>query len=147
MIVLDSDHLRVLRIPSNASKRLEARLVADGRPVATTIINVHEGLNGWLDVINKTRHAIDKVQPYAMLHQVIAYYADWIVLPFDEAAANRFDEFRPIVRRLGTMDLQIASIVVSRNATLLTANSQDFGKVPGLSHENWLINASEEQFG
>ena len=36
------------------------------------------------------------------------------------------------------MDLKIASIVLTQNATLLTRNTGDFSKVRGLRIENWL---------
>lgn len=40
--------------------------------------------------------------------------------------------------RIGTSDLKIASIALVENAVLLTANTQDFERVPGLQFENWL---------
>ena len=43
-------------------------------------------------------------------------------------AANRLDE----------PDLRIASIALSRDLTLVTANLRHFDRVPGLSVENWL---------
>jgi tRNA(fMet)-specific endonuclease VapC len=36
------------------------------------------------------------------------------------------------------MDLKIASIALANGATLLTRNTRDFQKVPGLQIENWL---------
>jgi lipopolysaccharide transport system ATP-binding protein len=38
----------------------------------------------------------------------------------------------------GAMDLRIACIVIEHDAVLLTRNTVDFGKVPGLKFENWL---------
>ena len=40
--------------------------------------------------------------------------------------------------RVGTMDLKIACIAITHEATLLTRNTIDFAKVPGLRFENWL---------
>ena len=40
--------------------------------------------------------------------------------------------------RIGTHDLKIASIVLAHDATLLTRNTVDFAKVPGLRIQNWL---------
>jgi tRNA(fMet)-specific endonuclease VapC len=37
------------------------------------------------------------------------------------------------------MDLKIAAIVLSRNATLLSRNLTDFHQVPGLQVEDWTI--------
>ncbi len=36
------------------------------------------------------------------------------------------------------MDLRIACIVMAYDAVLLTRNTKDFEKVPGLKFENWL---------
>jgi tRNA(fMet)-specific endonuclease VapC len=40
--------------------------------------------------------------------------------------------------RIGTQDLKIAAIALSRDALLLSANLRDFQRVPGLRVENWL---------
>lgn len=39
--------------------------------------------------------------------------------------------------RIGTMDLKIAAIALANDATLLSRNLRDFGKVPGLRVEDW----------
>jgi len=36
------------------------------------------------------------------------------------------------------MDLKIACLTLAHDATLLTRNTGDFGKVPGLRVANWL---------
>lgn len=40
--------------------------------------------------------------------------------------------------RIGTMNLKIACIAITHDATLLTRNTVDFTRVPGLRFENWL---------
>ena len=55
----------------------------------------------------------------------------------DEAAAAAFQRLRRRHRRIGTMDLKIAAIVLSRNATLLSRNLRDFGHIPDLHVEDW----------
>jgi hypothetical protein len=42
--------------------------------------------------------------------------------------------------RIGTQDVKIASMALSRDATLLWANLRDFQRVPGLRVEDWLSN-------
>jgi tRNA(fMet)-specific endonuclease VapC len=41
--------------------------------------------------------------------------------------------------RIGTLDLKIAAITLAHDATLLTRNTADFGKVPGLKFEDWTV--------
>jgi predicted nucleic acid-binding protein len=39
--------------------------------------------------------------------------------------------------QIGTMDLKIAAITLTNDATLLSRNLADFGKIPGLRVEDW----------
>jgi len=63
-------------------------------------------------------------------------------LPFDREAAARFLKLRKQGVRIGTMDLRIACIVMEHDALLLTRNTVDFEKVPGLKFENWAMPSS-----
>jgi predicted nucleic acid-binding protein len=63
---------------------------------------------------------------------------DWDVVRWDENAASYFQELRSDRVRIGTQDLKIASIALANDALLLTANSRDFEKVPGLHVEDWI---------
>ncbi len=59
------------------------------------------------------------------------------MLDFDEAGAEEFQRLQRAGIRVGTMDLKIAAIVLSRGATLLSRNAVDFSKVPNLKFEDW----------
>jgi len=74
----------------------------------------------------------------ARLIRQVELHAAWTRLPWDPIAAEAFDRCKALRVRTGTQDLRIASIVMSRNATLLTRNTRDFAHVPGLRFENWL---------
>jgi tRNA(fMet)-specific endonuclease VapC len=58
-------------------------------------------------------------------------------IAFDHAAALEHQQLRKHYPRLGNMDLKIAAIATTQNATLLTRNYIDFGKIDGLAIENW----------
>jgi tRNA(fMet)-specific endonuclease VapC len=64
------------------------------------------------------------------------------VLPFDEAAADVYGPLRAQLesegQRLDEPDMRIASIALSRELTLVTANTRHFARVPDLPVENWL---------
>jgi len=65
-----------------------------------------------------------------------------IILPFDFLAGKKYGELRSLLEKQGTplehVDLQIASIALSRNMTLITGNIRHFQRVPDLKVENWL---------
>jgi tRNA(fMet)-specific endonuclease VapC len=54
-------------------------------------------------------------------------------------AAEQFQRLQLLRLRIGTMDMKIAAIALANDATLLTRNLADFGKVPGLRVEDWTI--------
>jgi tRNA(fMet)-specific endonuclease VapC len=85
----------------------------------------------------RTRSVAHQVEAYRRLLQHLDNYRRIPVLPFDEAAAVAFQQLRRARLRIGTMDLKIAAIAVSRDATLLSRNLADFRQVPGLQVEDW----------
>lgn len=64
------------------------------------------------------------------------------ILPFDAPAAETFGSIRAELERTGQSldyaDLQIASIALSNDLTLVTGNTRHFERVSGLRVENWL---------
>jgi tRNA(fMet)-specific endonuclease VapC len=62
-------------------------------------------------------------------------------LPFDDAAAEEYGSIRAHLASVGTPigpnDLMIAAITLANKLTLVTANTAEFGRVPGLHLENW----------
>lgn len=64
------------------------------------------------------------------------------IMPYDEEASSLFGQLKAKLKIKGKliadMDLMIASICLSQNATLVTNNTKHFEKVPHLKHTNWL---------
>ena len=139
MIVLDTDHIGIIqRRRGPEYSRLAARLA---QPTCldffVTIVSFHEQVSGWNAYIHRAKTPEDVVRAYAMFEQILADFATQQVLPFDAAAAGAFQSLRKQRVRIGTMDLRIAAIAVSRNLKLLSRNLVDFEKVPGLDVEDW----------
>jgi tRNA(fMet)-specific endonuclease VapC len=63
------------------------------------------------------------------------------VLPFDSAISRRAAELRQTLERggegIGPMDTLIAATALAHNATLVTRNVREFGRVPGLQVVDW----------
>lgn len=138
MILLDTDHLSVLEVPDSPRReRLLARLALAGdEVVGTTIITVEEQMRGWMASIAKERQPQRQVRSYRRLAGLFAFFQQFHVAAFDEAAAALFETFGRI--RIGAMDKKIAAIALASNSLLLTANRRDFEQVPGLRFENWM---------
>lgn len=139
MVILDTDHLTVIQRQSQPTySMLRARL---GRipatDVGTTIINVEEQLRGWLAVIGRSKRLEQEIAAYRHLHVLLSFFEAIPVLEFDETAAQRYLELRRSRIRLGSMDLKIAAVAITRGAILLSRNIGDFRQIPGLTVQDW----------
>ena len=67
----------------------------------------------------------------------------FISLPFDDVAAEECGRIRAHLAARGTMiganDLMIAAIALANNCTVVTHNTSEFSRVPGLTLEDWQI--------
>jgi len=138
MYLLDTDHLTVFQRGGVESQRLRHRLqsVASAQ-VATTVVSYEEQTRGWLSYIAQVRSLEEQVTVYGYLQRHIQLFLTIPLLGFDLAAATQVRQLQQQRIRIGTMDLKIASIALTQGAILLTRNSQDFQKVPGLQIEDW----------
>jgi len=64
------------------------------------------------------------------------------VMPFDESAVWKYGELRADLERrgesIGSLDTMIAAHALGLNAVLVTNNTREFSRVPGLRLENWV---------
>ena len=64
------------------------------------------------------------------------------ILPFDESAIWAYGNLRAELEKKGTpigsLDTMIAAHALSQRATLVTNNTREFERVPGLQVENWV---------
>ena len=70
------------------------------------------------------------------------FLATLIILPFDDAALWAYGDLRAELERKGTpigaLDTMIAAHALSQQSTLVTNNTREFARVPGLALENWV---------
>ena len=138
MLVLDTNHVSELTYRTAASLRLIQKLVVTNEDAAVPAINVEESLRGWLAEIRRRTDPRTQIAAYQRLIRQVEVFASWLVLPWDEDAANHFDSLKSLRQQVGTQDLKIACICLAHDATLLTRNLADFKPIPGLRVENWL---------
>ena len=127
MIILDTDHVSSYQWPaSDARHVLKQRLDACQEPVRITIVTVEEQMRGWLAEIKRRTKPRRQIAAYGRLQFIVGFFAQWTILPWDEDACEIFSNLRDQKVRVGTMDLKIASIALSKDALLLTRNFRDF---------------------
>jgi tRNA(fMet)-specific endonuclease VapC len=139
--LLDTDHISILQ--RGAGQEFVALSGRVGRhkssDLAFSIISFHEQIVGCHTYISRARDSAGVIRGYEMLTRVIRGFSVAPVLPFDTAAATAFDGLTTQRTRVGTMDLRIAAIALSRGLILLTRNVRDFGKVAGLQLMDWTV--------
>lgn len=129
--VFDTDVLSVLlrsRVHTTLHQRL-ARTPVESQ--ALTSITLGEIAYG----------AAKSSQP-RLFARALGVFASMEILPFDDLSARVYGPLRATLetrgRTVAEADLRIASIVLSRNAVLVTGNVKPFARIDGLKVESWL---------
>ncbi len=73
---------------------------------------------------------------------VVQTLSPFVSLPFDDDAAVQYARLRHSLEiaglTIGPYDLQIAAICLLHELTLVTSSVDEFSRVNGLQHKNWL---------
>lgn len=76
---------------------------------------------------------------------LLRFLAPLSVLPFGQMAAAEYGKIRAYLQGqgmlIGPLDMLIAAHAKSENIILVTNNTREFERVPGLELENWAIEA------
>lgn len=87
--------------------------------------------------------AMRSANPSRTLERQQAFLSRFVSLPFGDESAILFGRVRAQLAGAGTpigpYDLQIASIALANNLTLITHNTREFQRVEGLLLEDWEI--------
>lgn len=138
MHLLDTDTLTHLHA---GNRHVAATLQALADPiVGTTIVTRSELLRGRIDFLLKAATGAEILRAQRWFARTDELLAEILVVPFDEAAARRFDDLRAsrAHRKLGRADLLIASIALANRAVLVTRNLRHFKQIRDLRAVNWV---------
>lgn len=79
----------------------------------------------------------------ANLALLTEFFAPFVSLPFDDLAAEHFGILRADLERSGTpigaYDLMIAATALAHDLVLVSHNTREFARVPGLRLEDWEV--------
>lgn len=87
--------------------------------------------------------AMKSANPSLTLARQEPFISQFFSLPFDDAAAEKYGRLRVFLSKqgkpIGPNDLLIAAIALANNVTLVTHNTSEFGRVPGLQIKDWQV--------
>lgn len=82
-------------------------------------------------------------RPAENLRLIAAFWEPFISVPFDDSAAEAYGSIRAELKRqgrlIGSNDLLIAATALAYDLTLVTHNTREFSRVPGLRLEDWEV--------
>jgi tRNA(fMet)-specific endonuclease VapC len=137
LFVLDTDHLTLYyRGDPIVVRGVDARPSTD---LAISIITVDEQITGWYTLTRRARQPWEIARAYAHLGDAVVRLAKWRILPYTESAIARVTQLKALRLNVRLMDPRIAAIALENGAVVVTPNRRDFGRVPGLSIEDWSV--------
>ncbi len=136
--LLDTDHLSILQRQAGAEYARLSAWMGQFTPAdfACCVVSLHEQVVGAHAFLNQAKNTSGLIRGYQLLERLPRDYLTFALLPFDTPAATVYDGLLAQRLRVGTMDLRLAAIALSRHLTVLTRNLGDFGRVPGLQVED-----------
>lgn len=137
--LFDTDHLSILQWHSGdeygrLAKRVET---SNQEELAASIVSFQEQVLGGNSYLAKAKTPAQFVRGYEILNDVLDLFAHAQIVPFDDAVAAEPFSLKSRRIRLKPMDLRLAATALAKNLTLLTRNTVDFERVPGLRIEDW----------
>ncbi|NJM47312.1 MAG: type II toxin-antitoxin system VapC family toxin [Alkalinema sp. RU_4_3] len=139
LYIFDTDHLTLnQRGDLVVAGRIQRFNYSKDR-LLTTIVNLQEQFSGRFQQIQRAKNPTALIQAYQLFSRTVDYFRPWQVLDYDDRAELQFQAARKSGVRIGTMDLRIAAIALSLDATVVTRNQKDFQQVPNLKFEDWSV--------
>ena len=135
LYVLDTDMLTLMQEGQPAVS--ERFLATPAAALAVTVLTVEEQLSGWYAQVRQAKKPERLAWAYRRLAETVTFLSRVEILTYDEPAIRRCEALRKQKLKVKTFDLRIASVVLERQAILVTRNTRDFKKVPGLTLEDW----------
>jgi tRNA(fMet)-specific endonuclease VapC len=133
--VLDTDILTLFEMEHPT---VVAR-IAEHSPaeIAISIVTVEEQLSGWYAQLRQAKSPERLAWAYRRLAANVRFLRHAQILDYDEAAIQRYEELKRMRLKVRKMDLQIAATALRHGGKVITRNTHDFNKVPGLFVEDW----------
>ena len=145
MYVLDTDTLSNALASSRNYPQLARRILqTDSRLLFVSVISVEEYLRLVLANIQRDRNTARVVERYSTLLLFLEQIRVFTLLPFDAQAQTAFANVPSAIRQHHPNDCRIAAIAIARGYTVITRNTRDFAQIPGVTFDDWTLDAPAE---
>jgi tRNA(fMet)-specific endonuclease VapC len=137
LFVLETDHLTLYyRGDSIVVRRVDAQPPTE---LAISVLTVDGQLTGWYTLARQARRPEEIARADAHLGESVVRLGRWRILPYTVSAIARVAQLKALRLNVRLMDLRIAAVAWENQAVVVTRNRRDFGRVPGLSIEDWSV--------
>ena len=138
MYIFDTDHLSLIQRQGDTGKQILERVLANqGSKFVVTVITYEEQVRGRLSYLSRAKTIEAQVTAYRQLQKLQSDYSAIEIIAFSRTAILEYKRLKKSYPRLGSMDLRIAAITLTNNATLLTRNISDFGRISEIKIQDW----------
>src|ERR1700730_7436139 len=122
--LLDTDHLSILQRKAGPEYLRLSTWMAQFTALdfACSVVSLHEQVVGAHAFLNQAKNSAGLIRGYEFLERLPRDYLAFPLLPFDAPSAAIYDRLLGQSLRIGTMDLRLAAIALSRNLMVLTRN-------------------------
>ena len=138
MHLLDADTLTYLH--AGHEKVVQRLRQSDDLETGIAIITKAEVLRARCEFLLKAAHPEQLMRAQSWLERSEALLQQLLIVAFDDRAAREFERLREqkSLKKIGHVDLLIASVALANRATLVTRNLRHFRQIPNLELENWV---------
>lgn len=138
--LMDTDHLSLIDRGTAEGARIQSRLrLVSPDDYGISVVTYAEQAKGWLAEAANARTPAEEVAAFDRMQRSLRLCTAFSIWGYTAEAAAKCAELKAAKIRIGTQDLRIASIALVNRATLLTRNTRDFERVPGLKFEDWSL--------
>ena len=108
--------------------------------IALSVISFQEQMAGWLGRLGKLTKPAEQADWYdRLVTRILPVWRRFEMLPFPQPVIQRFLQLRSLRLNVGLMDLRLAAVALENGLIIVTRNTRDFGRIPGLQSEDWSV--------
>jgi tRNA(fMet)-specific endonuclease VapC len=133
--LLDTDMLTLFQ--HGHAKVIARCAIAPPGSLAITIISVEEQFLGWYTRVRQAKRDDEIASAYDRMTEFADLVKQLPIVSFTSKAIHEYRQLKSLKLNVGKKDLCIAAIGRVLGATVVTGNFSDFGRVPGLTIEDW----------